>query len=393
VTPRPLYLDHHATTPVDPAVVGAMLPYLTEKFGNPSSRQHLFGQEAHAAVEEARAHVARLIGAETGDIVFTSGATESNNLAVRGVGRGAGSRGRHLVTTAIEHPAVLEPARSLEREGFEVTVVGVGPEGIVSADEIARALRPDTVLVSVMAANNEIGTVQPIAEIGRLCHEREILFHTDAVQAIGRVPVSVEAWGADLVSVSAHKMYGPKGVGALYVRRARRPRIRLQAQAEGGGQEKGLRSGTLNVPGIVGFGEAARLAAEALETGEAERIAALRDRLLAGLRARLDGVEVNGSMERRLPGNLHVSISRAEAETLILSLGGRIAISSGAACAEAGGKGSHVLRALGLPDERIYTALRFGLGRFNDAAAIDEAIEALAGAVDAARSRASATPR
>ena len=393
MTPRPLYLDHHATTPVDPAVVGAMLPYLTEKFGNPSSRQHLFGQEAHAAVEEARAHVARLIGAETGDIVFTSGATESNNLAVRGVGQGAGSRGRHLVTTAIEHPAVLEPARSLEREGFEVTVVGVGPEGIVSADEIARALRPDTVLVSVMAANNEIGTVQPIAEIGRLCHEREILFHTDAVQAIGRVPVSVEAWGADLVSVSAHKMYGPKGVGALYVRRARRPRIRLQAQAEGGGQEKGLRSGTLNVPGIVGFGEAARLAAEALETGEAERIAALRDRLLAGLRARLDGVEVNGSMERRLPGNLHVSISRAEAETLILSLGGRIAISSGAACAEAGGKGSHVLRALGLPDERIYTALRFGLGRFNDAAAIDEAIEALAGAVETARSRASATPR
>jgi len=393
VTPRPLYLDHHATTPVDPAVVGAMLPYLTEKFGNPSSRQHLFGQEAHAAVEEARAQVARLIGAETGDIVFTSGATESDNLAVRGGARAGGARGRHLVTTAIEHPAVLEPARSLEREGFDVTVVGVGPEGVVSPGEIARALRPDTVLVSVMAANNEIGTVQPIAEIGRLCHEREILFHTDAVQAIGRVPVSVEAWGADLVSVSAHKMYGPKGVGALYVRRARRPRIRLQAQAEGGGQEKGLRSGTLNVPGIVGFGEAARLAVEALEAGEPERIAALRDRLLAGLRARLDGVEVNGSMAHRLPGNLHVSISRAEAETLILSLGGRIAISSGAACAEAGGKGSHVLRALGLPDERIYTALRFGLGRFNDAAAIDEAIEALAGAVETARSRASATPR
>jgi cysteine desulfurase len=393
VTPRPVYLDHHATTPVDPAVVGAMLPYLTEKFGNPSSRQHLFGQEAHAAVEEARAQVARLIGAETGDIVFTSGATESDNLAVRGVARALASRGKHLVTTAIEHPAVLEPARSLEREGFEVTVAGVGPEGIVSADEIARALRPDTVLVSVMAANNEIGTVQPLAEIGRLCREREILFHTDAVQAIGRVPVSVETWGADLVSVSAHKMYGPKGVGALYMRRARRPRIRLQAQAEGGGQEKGLRSGTLNVPGIVGFGEAARLAGEALEAGEPERIAALRDRLLAGLRARLDGVEVNGSMAHRLPGNLHVSISRAEAETLILSLGGRIAISSGAACAEAGGKGSHVLRALGLPDERIYTALRFGLGRFNDAAAIDEAIEALAGAVDTARSRASATPR
>jgi cysteine desulfurase len=391
--PRPLYLDHHATTPVDPAVVEAMLPYLTEKFGNPSGRQHLFGQEAYAAVEEARAQVAQLIGAEPADIAFTSGATESDNLAVKGVARAAGSRGRHLVTTAIEHPAVLEPARSLEREGFEVTLVGVGREGIVSVDEIARALRPDTILVSVMAANNEIGTLQPIEEIGSLCREREILFHTDAVQAIGRFPVSVEAWKTDLVSISAHKMYGPKGVGALYVRRARRPRIRLQAQAEGGGQEKGLRSGTLNVPGIVGFGEAARLALEALGAGEPERIAALRDRLLAGLRSRLDGVEVNGSMARRLPGNLHVSIARAEAETLILSLGGRIAISSGAACAEAGGKGSHVLRALGLPDERIYTALRFGIGRFNDAAAIDAAVEALAAAVDTARSRASAAPR
>jgi cysteine desulfurase len=393
VTPRPIYLDHHATTPVDPAVVAAMLPYFTEKFGNPSSRQHLFGQEAHAAVEEARAQVARLIGAEPGDIVFTSGATESNNLAVRGAARAAGARGRHLVVTAIEHPAVLEPARNLEAEGFEVTVVAVGPDGVVASDDLARALRPDTALVSVMAANNEIGTVQPIAEIGRLCRERGILFHTDAVQAIGRVRAQVEEWGADLVSISAHKMYGPKGVGALYVRRARRPRIRLQPQAEGGGQEKGLRSGTLNVPGIVGFGEAARLAAEAIAAGEPERIAALRDRLLDGLRAGIEGVEVNGSMAHRLPGNLHVSIARAEAETLILSLGGRIAISSGAACAEAGGKGSYVLRAVGLPDERVYTALRFGIGRFNDAAEIDEAVKALAAAVDTARSRASAAPR
>ena len=393
MTPRPIYLDHHATTPVDPVVVAAMLPYLTEKFGNPSSRQHLFGQEAHAAVEEARAHVARLIGAEPGDIVFTSGATESNNLAVRGAARAPGSRGRHLVTTAIEHPAVLEPARTLEHEGYEVTVVAVGPDGLVATDDVARALRPDTVLVSVMAANNEIGTMQPVAEIGRLCRERGILFHTDAVQAVGRVPVRVDEWETDLVSISAHKMYGPKGVGALYLRRARRPRVRLQAQAEGGGQEKGLRSGTLNVPGIVGLGEAARLAAEALAAGEPARIAALRDRLLAGLRREIDGVEVNGSSERRLPGNLHVSIARAEAETLILSLGGRIAISSGAACAEAGGKGSHVLRAVGLPDERIYTALRFGIGRFNDADEIDEAVKALAAAVDTARSRASAAPR
>jgi cysteine desulfurase len=393
VTPRPIYLDHHATTPVDPAVVAAMLPYLTEKFGNPSSRQHLFGQEAHAAVEEARAHVARLIGAEAGDIVFTSGATESDNLAVRGAAQAAGAHGRHLVVSAIEHPAVLEPARQLEGQGFEVTVVAAGPDGIVAADEVARALRPDTLLVSVMAANNEIGTMQPIAEIGRLCRERGILFHSDAVQAIGRVPFHVDESGTDLVSISAHKMYGPKGVGALYVRRARRPRIRLQPQAEGGGQEKGLRSGTLNVPGIVGLGEAARLAAEAIAAGEPERIAALRDRLLAGLRARIEGVEVNGSMERRLPGNLHVSIARAEAETLILSLGGRIAISSGAACAEAGGKGSHVLRAVGLADERVYTALRFGIGRFNDVREIDAAVEALAAAVDAARSRAAATPR
>ena len=391
--PRPIYLDHHATTPLDPAVVAAMLPYLTEKFGNPSSRQHAFGQQAHAAVEEARAELARLIGAEPGDIVFTSGATESDNLAVRGAARAAGARGRHLVTTAIEHPAVLEPARTIEREGFEVTVVGVGPEGIVATDEVARALRPHTVLVSVMAANNEVGTVQPIAEIGRLCAERGILFHTDAVQAIGRMPVRVDEWGTDLVSISAHKMYGPKGVGALYVRRSRRPRIRLQPQAEGGGQEKGLRSGTLNVPGIVGLGQAARLAAEGLAGGEPARIAALRDHLLAGLRRRLDGVEVNGSMEHRLPGNLHVSIARAEAETLILSLGGRIAISSGAACAEAGGKGSHVLRALGLSDERIYTALRFGIGRFNDAAEIDDVVEALALAVEAARQRAAAAPR
>jgi cysteine desulfurase len=392
VTPRAIYLDHHATTPVDPAVRAAMLPYLTEKFGNPSSRQHLFGQEAHAAVEEARAEVARLIGAEPEDIVFTSGATESNNLALRGVARAAGARGRHVVTTAIEHPAVLEPARTLEREGFEITVVNVAADGIVVVDEVARALRPDTAIVSVMAANNEIGTVQPVAEIGRLCRERGIVFHSDAVQALGRVPVRVDEWGTDLVSISAHKMYGPKGAGALYVRRGRRPRIRLQAQAEGGGQEKGLRSGTLNVPGIVGLGEAARLAGDALAAGEPERVAALRDRLLAGLR-RLDGVEVNGSLERRLPGNLHLSIARAEAETLILSLGGRIAISSGAACAEAGGKGSHVLRALGLPDDRIYTALRFGIGRFNDAAEIDEAVEALALAVETARSRAAAAPR
>jgi cysteine desulfurase len=391
VAPR-IYLDHHATTPVDPAVVAAMVPYLGERFGNPSSRQHAFGREAHAAVEDARSSVAALVGALPEEIVFTSGATESDNLAVRGLARSLAGRGRHVVTTAIEHPAVLEPCRTLEREGFEVSRVGVDESGCVSADAVVAVMRPDTVLVSVMAANNEIGTLQPVAEIGERCRERGVAFHTDAVQALGRVPVDVQRWSVDLASLSAHKMYGPKGVGALYVRSDRRPRLKLQPQSEGGGQERGLRSGTLNVPAIVGFGVAARLAREALDAGEPARIQSLRDRLLDGLCSRVTKITVNGDLSRRLPGNLHVSIERAEAETLILSLGGNIAISSGAACAEAGGKGSHVLRALGLPDERVYTALRFGIGRYNDAAEIDAVVLALAEAVQGARAR-SAAPR
>jgi len=382
-----IYLDHHATTPVAPEVLAAMLPYFSEKFGNPSSRQHLFGQEAAWAVAEARALVAALVGAGPEEIVFTSGATESDNLALRGAARPLASRGRHVVTTTIEHPAVLEPCRTLEREGFEVTRLEVDASGVVDPARVAAALRSDTVLVSMMAANNELGTIQPVREVGSLCRDRSIVFHCDAVQALGRIPVDVQAWNADLVSLSAHKMYGPKGVGALYVRRDRSPRLRLQAQAEGGGQEKGVRSGTLNVPGIVGFGAAAQLAAQAIVSGEPERLRALRDRLFAGLRARIDGVELNGAAEPRLPGNLHVSIERAEAETLILSLGGRIALSSGAACAEAGGKGSHVLRAIGLSDERVYTALRFGVGRYNDAGEIDSVVEAIAEAVKAARER------
>ncbi|HET7745933.1 MAG TPA: cysteine desulfurase family protein, partial [Vicinamibacteria bacterium] len=281
MTPR-IYLDHHATTPVDPAVLDAMLPFFSERFGNPSSRQHVFGEEAHAAVEEARGEVAALVNAAPADIVFTSGATESNNLALRGLLRTAG-RARHLVVTAIEHPAVLEPARTLEREGHSITAVPVGTDGLVRVEDVRAALRDETVLVSVMAANNEVGTLQPVADIGRLCRERGIAFHTDAVQAVGRVPVDVEAWGVDLLSISGHKMYGPKGVGALYVRKGRRPRLRLQPQNEGGGQEKAVRSGTLNVPGIVGLGAAARLAQRALAEGEAERIRGLRDRLLEGL--------------------------------------------------------------------------------------------------------------
>jgi cysteine desulfurase len=382
-----IYLDHHATTPVAPEVVAAMLPYFGERFGNPSSRHHAFGQEAAAAVEAARAALAGLISARAEDVVFTSGATESDNLAIRGVARAPAGRGRHLVTTAIEHPAVLETCRTLEAEGFAISRVPVGPGGIVAVEDVAAALRAETVLVSVMAANNEVGTLQPVAAIGALCRERGVPFHCDAVQAVGRIPVSVEEWGVDLMSLSAHKMYGPKGVGALYVRGERKPRIRLRPQNEGGGQERGLRSGTLNVPGIVGFGEAARLARAALAGGEAERIGRLRDRLADALTARIPGVALNGAREPRLPGNLHVSIERAEAETLVLSLGGRIAVSTGAACAEAGGKGSHVLRAMGLPDERIYTALRFGVGRYNRDDEIDAAVDALAEAVGAARAR------
>ncbi len=380
-----IYLDHHATTPVDPAVVAAMLPYFTEHFGNPSGRSHAFAAEAHRAVEEARARLAALIGAQPEDLVFTSGATEADNLALRGTARSLASRGKHVVTSVLEHPAVLEPGRTLEREGFAVTRVEVDAKGIVDPEDVRKSLRPDTVLVSLMAANNEIGTLQPVGEVGALCRERGIVFHTDAVQAVGRVPVSTDAWSADLMSLSAHKMYGPKGIGALYVRRGRRPPLRLPPQMEGGGQERGLRSGTLNVPGIVGFGEAARRAAEALAGGEAERIRSLRDRFLASLRAQVDGVLVNGALERRLPGNLNVSIDGISAETLLLSLGDDIALSSGAACAEAGGKGSHVLRALGLSDARVYSAIRVGIGRYNTEGEIDEAARRLAHAVVAAR--------
>jgi cysteine desulfurase len=390
---RPIYLDHHATTPVDPAVLAAMVPFFTERFGNPSSRSHRYGQEAQAAVETARAQVATLVGAAPEEIVFTSGATESNNLAVRGVARAAAARGRHVITSAIEHPAILEPCRTLEREGCEVTRVPAGPGGVIDPGDIARALRSDTILVSLMGANNEVGTLQPVAEVGALCGQRGIAFHSDAVQAVGRIPVDVGSWAVDLMSLSAHKMYGPKGTGALYVRRGRRPRLRLQPQAEGGGQERGLRSGTLNVPGIVGFGEAAVLCRQELAAGEGERLQALRDRLLRGLQERVAGVHVNGSLDKRLPGNLHISIERVEAETLILSLGEKIALSAGAACSEAGGKGSHVLRALGLPDERVYGALRFGLGRYNTEAEVDVAVEAVAEAVREARARLAPTPR
>ena len=363
-------MDCHSTTPVDPRVLEAMLPYFGERFGNAASKSHSFGWKAEEAVEEAREEVARLIGATPREIVWTSGATESDNLAVKGVARFHAAKGRHLVTTAIEHKAVLDSMAALARDGFEVTVVPVSGEGIVDPEAVRAAIRPDTVLVSVMHANNEVGTVQPLEEIGRITREKGVLLHTDAVQSLGRIPFDVEAVQADLVSLSAHKMYGPKGVGALYVRR--RPRARLVAQIDGGGHERGYRSGTLNVPGIVGFGRAAALAREELRV-EAPRLLALRERLRAGLLAGLDHVEVNGSLEHRLPGSLNVSFAYVEGEALMMAVKD-VAVSSGSACTSASLEPSYVLRAMGVPDDRAHSSIRFGLGRFNTEEEVDHAV-------------------
>jgi len=363
----PIYMDCHSTTPVDPRVLEAMLPYFTERFGNAASRSHSFGWRAEEAVEEAREEVARLVGATAREIVWTSGATESDNLAVKGVARFHAGKGRHLVTTAIEHKAVLDSMAALSREGFEVTILPVSGEGIVDPESVRAAIRPDTVLVSVIHASNEVGTVQPVEEIGRITRERGVLFHTDAVQSLGRIPFDVESAGADLVSLSAHKMYGPKGVGALYVRR--RPRARLVAQIDGGGHERGYRSGTLNVPGIVGFGKAAALAREEVPV-EAPRILALRERLRRAILAGLDRVVVNGSLERRLPGNLNMSFEHVEGEALMIAMKD-VAVSSGSACTSASLEPSYVLRAMGVPDDMAHASIRFGLGRFNTEEEVD----------------------
>ncbi len=360
-------MDCHSTTPVDPRVLEAMLPYFGEHFGNAASKSHSFGWKAEEAVEEAREEVARLIGASAREIVWTSGATESDNLAGKGVARFHAAKGRHLVTTAIEHKAVLDSMAALAREGFEVTVVPVSGEGIVDPEAVRAAIRPDTVLVSVMHANNEVGTVQPLEEIGRITREKGVLLHTDAVQSPGRIPFDVETVQADLVSLSAHKMYGPKGVGALYVRR--RPRARLVAQIDGGGHERGHRSGTLNVPGIVGFGKAAALALEELPV-EAPRILALRERLRRAILAGLDRVTLNGSLERRLPGNLNLSFAHVEGEALLIAMKD-VAVSSGSACTSASLEPSYVLRAMGVSDEMAHSSIRFGLGRFNTQAEVD----------------------
>ncbi|MGH9404072.1 MAG: IscS subfamily cysteine desulfurase [Terriglobia bacterium] len=377
----PVYLDHHATTPVDPRVLEAMLPYFSEKFGNAASRSHSFGWEARDAVETARRQIADLIHSRPQEIIFTSGATESNNLALKGVAQARREKGNHLVTLATEHKAVLDPCRSLEKEGFRVTFLPVKPDGLVDLGSLEAALTPATILVSVMAAHNETGVIQPVAEIGRICRERGIPFHSDAAQAAGKIPLDVEAF--DLLSLSAHKIYGPKGVGALYVRE-RKPPLGITPMLDGGGHERGLRSGTLNVPGIAGLGAACALAKREMPE-ESARLGALRDHLRDGILARLDGVRVNGSMEHRLPHNLNLSFAGTSSDMLLTSLND-IALSAGSACASARREPSYVLQAMGVPDELAYAALRFGLGRFTTTEEVDYAIERIAETVNALRS-------
>lgn len=371
----PIYLDNHATTQVDPRVLDAMIPYLTNAFGNAASRNHAFGWTAAEGVEKAREQVGALIGGSAKEIIFTSGATESDNLAIIGGARFNQSKGKHVITSVIEHKAVLDSCHQLEKEGFEVTYVPVNPDGIVTAASIEAAIRPDTILASVMHANNEIGTVNPIAEIGAVCRRHGVIFHVDGVQALGRVPVDVEAMNVDLLSVSAHKMYGPKGIGALYVRRGR-PRIRIEPIIHGGGHERGMRSGTLPVHQIVGLGAAAELAKESLTNGELDRIRVLRDRLCDGIRANIPYVYLNGSWEHRLPNNLNVSFAFVEGEALMMAIKD-VAVSSGSACTSASLEPSYVLRALGVDEELAHTSIRFGVGRFNTEEEIDFVIRLL----------------
>jgi cysteine desulfurase len=362
-------MDNHATTPVDPRVLEAMLPCFGEKFGNAASRSHAFGWRAEEAVTIAREQIAKLLGAANAkEIVFTSGATESDNLAIKGVAEFYAEKGKHIVTTVIEHKAVLDTCKRLEKQGYEVTYLRVGRDGLVDPDDVAKAITDKTILVSVMHANNEVGTVQPLEAIGKITRARGVLFHSDAVQGLGKAPLDVEKMHLDLVSISAHKIYGPKGVGALYVRRSR-PRVRLTAQMDGGGHEFGMRSGTLNVPGIVGLGKACEiLLAEGAE--ETKRILALRERLRAKLFGALEEIRVNGSLEHRLPGNLNVSFGFVEGEGLMMAIKD-VAVSSGSACTSASLEPSYVLHAMGIGDDLAHSSIRFGIGRFNTEEEVD----------------------
>jgi cysteine desulfurase len=358
----PIYMDNHATTPVDPRVLEEMLPYFTGKFGNAASRNHSFGWAGEEAVETARERIAKLIGATTKEIVFTSGATESDNLAIKGVAEMYREKGNHIITAVTEHKAVLDTCKRLEKYGYRVTYLPVQKDGLVDLDDLKRAIDDKTILVTIMAANNEIGVLQPIAEIGKLCHEKGVIFHTDATQAVGKVPIDVVKQNLDLVSISAHKMYGPKGVGALYVRR-KSPRVQLSPIIDGGGHERGMRSGTLNVPGIAGLGKACAICDEEMPQ-ESRRLAGLRDRLRDKIMSGLDEVYINGTMEHRLPQNLNISFAYVEGESLLMGIND-IAVSSGSACTSATLEPSYVLKALGTGDDLAHSSIRFGLGRFN----------------------------
>ena len=368
----PIYMDHHATTPVDPTVLQEMLPYHDEIFGNAASRNHAFGWAAEEAVEKARERIARLISCSPKEIVFTSGATESDNLAIRGVAQAFRDKGSHIITVRTEHPAVLDTCRSLEKEGFHLTYLPVDRTGLVDLERLRQAITKETILCSVMAGNNEIGTVQPIREIGRLAHENDVIFHTDAAQAAGRIPLDVEEMQIDLMSISAHKMYGPKGVGALWVRR-RGPRVRLAPIIHGGGHERGMRSGTLNVPGIVGFGKACEIAGAVLSE-ESRRLRTLTERLHGGITSKLQDVVLNGHPQQRLPGNLNLSFPYVEGESLLMGMRD-VAVSSGSACTSATLEPSHVLLALGIGDDLAHSSIRFGLGRFNTEEEVDYVID------------------
>jgi cysteine desulfurase len=365
----PIYMDNHATTPVDPRVIDEMLPWFTEQFGNAASRTHAYGWQAEAAVDDARETIAKLIGADSGkEIVFTSGATESDNLALKGVAEYYAQKGNHIVTTTIEHKAVLDSCKRLEKLGYQVTYLPVGKDGVLDPDDVRQAITDKTILVSVMLANNEVGTIQPIGEIGKITRERGVLLHCDAVQGIGKTEFDVKQMNVDLASLTAHKIYGPKGVGALYVRRSK-PRVRLVAEMDGGGHERGMRSGTLNVPGIVGFGKACQIMI-AEGAAETERLKQLRDQLHHRLTAALDMVILNGHPERRLPGNLNLSFAFVEGEGLMMAIK-NVAVSSGSACTSASLEPSYVLRSMGLDEDLAHSSIRFGLGRFNTQAEVD----------------------
>ena len=364
----PIYMDNHATSPLDPRVLEAMIPFFTQKFGNAASRNHSFGWEAEQAVENAREQIAKLIGATAKEIIFTSGATESNNLAIKGIAEMYKERGNHIITQVTEHKAVLDTCKRLEKYGYRITYLPVKADGLIDIEDLKRAMDDKTILVSIMFANNEIGVIQPIAEIGKLCHEKGVIFHTDAVQAVGKIPVDVNSMNIDVLSLSGHKIYGPKGVGALYVRR-RNPRVQISAQIDGGGHERGMRSGTLNVPGIVGLGAACEIAGQEMAE-EAARLTKMRDHLRRKLESALDYVEINGNMEHHLPGNLNASFVYVEGESLLMGIND-VAVSSGSACTSATLEPSYVLKALGLGDDVAHSSIRFGLGRFNTMAEVD----------------------